>query len=71
MAMLVTHDKVKDDVIYEFLKGMYANIDAVHASHATARQITLQNAMNGLTLPAHPGAAKFFKEKGIQVPEVK
>ena len=71
MAMLVTHDKVKDSVIYEFLKGMYANIDGVHASHATAKQITLQNALSGVTLPVHPGAVKFFKEKGINVPDVK
>lgn len=71
MAMLVTHDKVKDDVVYTFLKTMYANIGAIHASHATARQITLQNALNGLTLPLHPGAAKFFKEQGLKTPDMR
>ena len=71
MAMLVTHDKVKEDVVYEFLKSMYAGIEAVHNSHATAKQITLANALNGITLPVHAGAAKFFKEKGLKVPDIK
>ena len=71
MAMLVTHDKVSDKVIYDFVKGLYENLDTVHASHATAKQITLQNALNGATVPVHPGAAKYYTEKGINVPDIK
>ncbi len=71
VAMLVTHDKVPDKVIYEFVKNMYANLATVQASHATAKQITLQGALEGITLPVHPGAAKFFKEKNIKVPDIK
>ena len=71
MAMLVTNDKIAENVIYEFVKSMYANLDAVHASHAAARQITLVKALEGVTLPVHPGAAKFFKEKGLTIPDIK
>ena len=68
MAILVTHDKVPDNVIYEFVKNMYANLDIIHNSHATAKQITLQGAFDGITVPVHPGAAKFFAEKGLSAP---
>jgi TRAP transporter TAXI family solute receptor len=71
VAMLVTHDKVPENVIYEFVKNMYENLDAIHASHATAKQITLEGALQGVTLPVHAGAAKYFKEKGIAVPDIK
>ena len=71
MAMLLTHDKMKDEVIYSFLKNMFGNIDAVHASHNAAKQITLQNALKGVTAPLHPGAIKFYKEKGLTVPDIK
>jgi TRAP transporter TAXI family solute receptor len=71
MSILVTHDKVAEDVVYEFVKNLYANLDAVHASHATAKQITLQTALEGVTVPVHPGAARFFKEKGLTVPDIK
>ncbi len=67
MAILVTHDKMSEDIIYTFTKAMFDNITDVHASHAQAKTITLQNALNGLTVPLHPGAAKFYKEKGLPV----
>lgn len=71
VAMLVTHDKVPDNVVYEFVKNMFANLDGVHASHATAKQISLKGALDGVTVPVHPGAAKFYKEQGIKVPDIK
>ncbi|MDR2528847.1 MAG: TAXI family TRAP transporter solute-binding subunit [Synergistaceae bacterium] len=66
MAILITHDKVADDVVYEFVKTMFDNIADVQASHSTAKQINLETALNGLTVPLHPGAEKFYKEKGLK-----
>jgi TRAP transporter TAXI family solute receptor len=65
MALLITHDGMSEDIIYNFLKGMFDNIADIQASHAMARNITLENASKGLTAPMHPGAVKFYKEKGI------
>ena len=65
MAILITHDKVADDVVYEFVKTMFDNIADVHASHAKGREINLETALSGLTVPLHPGAEKFYKEKGM------
>lgn len=67
MAILVTHDKVSEDVIYNFTKAMFENIDTIHASHAQGKAITLKTALDGLTVPLHPGAAKYYKEKGMAV----
>lgn len=67
MAILVTHDKMSDDVIYNFTKAMFDNIADVHASHAKGKEINLATALDGLTVPLHPGAAKFYKEKGMNV----
>ncbi|MGL4209627.1 MAG: TAXI family TRAP transporter solute-binding subunit [Candidatus Adiutrix sp.] len=65
MAILITHDKVSDDVIYEFLNSMFTNLGDIQASHAKAREITLEAALDGLTAPLHPGAARFYREKGL------
>lgn len=67
MAILVTHDKVPDDVVYQFTKAMFTNIADVHASHAKGREINLESALSGLTAPLHPGAAKYYKEMGLKV----
>ena len=67
MAILVTSDRVPDEVIYKFTKAMFENIKDVHAAHAKAKEITLKTALDGLTVPLHPGAAKYYKEKGMKV----
>jgi TRAP transporter TAXI family solute receptor len=67
MAILVTHDKVADDVVYNFTKAMFENIGIIHASHAKGKEINLNTALDGLTVPLHPDAAKYFKEKGIKI----
>ncbi len=65
MAILVTYEKMPEDVIYTFTKAMYDNLADIQASHAQGKEITLQGALEGLTVPLHPGAAKYFKEKGL------
>ncbi|MDR1885178.1 MAG: TAXI family TRAP transporter solute-binding subunit [Synergistaceae bacterium] len=67
MAILVTNDGVPEDVIYEFTKAMFTNISDVHASHAKGREINIDSALEGLTVPLHPGAVKYYKEVGLKV----
>ncbi len=67
VAILVTYDKMPEDVIYNFTKAMFDNIADVHLSHAKGKEIKLETALDGLTVPLHPGAAKYFKEKGLNV----
>ncbi len=69
MAILVTNDQVPEKVIYEFTKELYNHLGDVHASHAMAREIKLETALNGLTIPLHPGAARFYKEKNMALPQ--
>ena len=67
MALLITFDEMPEEVIYNFTKGMFENLDDIQVSYAIARNITLENATNGLTAPLHPGAARYYKEAGINV----
>lgn len=69
MAILITNADVSEETIYEFTKELYANITDVHIAHAMAKDIKLQTALEGLTIPLHPGAAKFYKEKGMKLPQ--
>ncbi len=63
--LLVTHDGVPEAVVYEMTKQIYENLDRVHSSHASAKTMTLQNARQGIPIPLHPGAERYFKEKGV------
>ena len=68
MALLITHEDVSEDVIYKFTKALFENLPTVHAAHAKAKEITLETALTGLTAPLHPGAAKYYQEKGLKLP---
>ena len=69
MALIVTHDKMSDDTVYAFLKNLFDNLPDVHISHAKAKELSLENALRGIAAaPLHPGAAKFYKEKGLTLP---
>ncbi|EHM09846.1 TRAP transporter solute receptor, TAXI family [Thermanaerovibrio velox DSM 12556] len=68
MALLVVDEKVPEDVVYKFTKALWENIDVVHKAHAKGKEINLKSALNGVTVPLHPGAAKYYKEKGLKLP---
>jgi len=65
MAMLVARSALSEDLVYRFTKAVFDNLPQLHAAHAAARNLTLQTALVGMPLPMHPGAERFFKEKGI------
>jgi TRAP transporter TAXI family solute receptor len=68
MNYLITHEGVSEQTVYEMTKAIFENLDAVAASHAAGRSIKLENALNGMAIPLHPGAAKYFAEKGMKLP---
>ncbi|HHV57860.1 MAG TPA: TAXI family TRAP transporter solute-binding subunit [Firmicutes bacterium] len=62
---IFTRADVPDEVVYNFVKAMYENHDDLVAAHKVAQNTTLENALDGQTIPLHPGAEKYFKEKGV------
>ena len=62
---LVTHDGVPADLVYKMTKSMYDNLDTLVAAHAAAKAIKLADALKGMPVPLHPGAERYYKEKGL------
>jgi TRAP transporter TAXI family solute receptor len=58
---------VSDDVIYELCKAVLDNVDELRSISRVNPAITLENAVGWLIpgYPVHPGAARYFKEKGV------
>lgn len=65
-TLIVSADASEDDV-YKLTAAIFDNIEAITAEHAKGAELSLENATEGLTVPFHAGAAKYFKEKGIEV----
>ncbi|MFO7307376.1 MAG: TAXI family TRAP transporter solute-binding subunit [Pseudomonadota bacterium] len=62
---LVTRADVSDDLAYAMTKTIYENLDQLAVAHSAAKAIKLEDALAGMPVPLHPGAERFFKEKGL------
>lgn len=62
MAMLVATDKMDEALAYDITKAIFNNLDRLAAAHPVGKTITKEKAREGLSIPMHPGAEKFFKE---------
>jgi uncharacterized protein len=66
---LVTRESLSDDLVYAMTKAIFENLDTLVAAHSAAKAIKLETALSGMPVPLHPGAAKYFKEKGLKLPQ--
>jgi TRAP transporter TAXI family solute receptor len=62
---LVTHSDVSDDTAYQMTKLLFDNLSELVAAHKAATAIKLENALSGMPIPRHPGAAKYYTEMGM------
>jgi uncharacterized protein len=62
---LVTHEGVSEETVYQMTKQLFENLDQMVAAHNAAKAISLAKATDGMPLPLHPGAARYYKEKGL------
>jgi TRAP transporter TAXI family solute receptor len=62
---LVTHDGVSNDVVYGMTKALWTNLDQLVAAHSAAKAIDIHKAVQGMPVPLHPGAEKYYREAGI------
>ncbi|HCL64365.1 MAG TPA: C4-dicarboxylate ABC transporter [Rhizobium sp.] len=62
---LITHSDVSDETAYQMTKQLFENLPEMEAAHKAAAQIKLENALKGMPVPLHPGAERYYKEKGL------
>lgn len=64
-AVLIAHPKLSETVVYNMTKALFENQAELAAAHAKGKVLSLQGAATGVSIPFHPGAAKYYKEKGV------
>jgi TRAP transporter TAXI family solute receptor len=66
--ILVASGKMSDKTAYDIVKTLFEKRDEVAMAHGEAKAITLDKQNNkNTTIPWHPGAEKYFKEKGAKM----
>ena len=64
-SVIITNKSLPDDVAYRITKAIHDNLDLFRKVHGSLATYELKDAITGTGLPLHPGAAKYYKEKGI------
>jgi TRAP transporter TAXI family solute receptor len=65
--LLICNKEMKDAVAYDIVKTLFEHKPELVAVHKMAEELELAPQADGSPLPFHPGAAKYFKEKGVKL----
>ncbi len=62
---LISHADVSEETAYQMTKLLFENLDRLAAAHAAAKAIDPKKALDGMPVPLHPGAERYYKEIGL------
>ena len=62
---LVTSSAVSDDLAYQMTKLIFESLPELANAHVAGKEIKLDKAADGSPVPMHPGAIRYYKEKGL------
>jgi uncharacterized protein len=65
MAVWATHEALSNETAYEVTKALYENTETLGQVHPKGKEITLKTALQSISIPLHPGAEKYYREKGL------
>ncbi|HRE13375.1 MAG TPA: TAXI family TRAP transporter solute-binding subunit [Usitatibacteraceae bacterium] len=64
-ATIVTSSKLSDKAAYAIVKAVFDNLNDFKKLHPALENLQPAEMLTGNTVPYHPGAVKYFKEKGL------
>ena len=70
-TLLISRADVDEEVVYKIMKAMWSKDGLEHMvqAHKAAREMSVKNNFMGSSRPLHKGAAKFWTEMGISIPD--
>jgi len=66
---LAVNADVDEEHVYLLTKTIYENLPFLQAIHPATKVMDVQQAMAGLPVALHPGAARYYKEVGLDIPD--
>jgi uncharacterized protein len=66
--LLAVHERFEEAMAYQITKLLHEHTQELVAVHPAAKEISLKSAVMGSPIPFHPGALRYYKEKGVKVP---
>jgi len=67
-AMLAVRSDLSEAVVYDMTKILFTQVEELRTAHTKGNEVTIETALDGMSLKLHPGAVKYYKEAGVNVP---
>ncbi|AIU66254.1 C4-dicarboxylate ABC transporter substrate-binding protein [Vibrio coralliilyticus] len=65
---LAVRDDIPEEDVYQLTKAIYENLSFLQGIHKATKAMALEKGTSGLPVPLHPGAARYYREMGIDLP---
>ncbi|MCS0324072.1 TAXI family TRAP transporter solute-binding subunit [Vibrio diabolicus] len=65
---LAVREDISEEDVYQLTKAIYENLPFLQGIHKATKAMVIEKAIAGLPVPLHPGAARYYKEMGIEIP---
>ena len=66
--VLAVREDVPDETVYQVTRTMWENLSTLQEIHRSTHEMKLELALKGLGAPLHPGAARYYRERGVEIP---
>ena len=64
-AVVIANDSASDNDVYNFISAIFNNLDTI--AHDKTSELSLDFAVSVTDVPYHPGAARYFRDRGFVV----
>jgi len=66
-ATVIVSASLDEELVYRMTAAIFDNKEAIALENAKGKELSIENATEGMTAPFHKGAARYYKEHGIEV----
>ena len=67
--IFVAREDVTEEIVYNMTKLLWENLATLQEIHGATRSMDIEIALNGLSVPLHPGALRYYQEQGLNIPD--
>jgi uncharacterized protein len=64
-GVFIANNQMSDKLAYDIVKSVFDHLDELGQIHTSFKDISLNNALKSIAIPLHPGAEKFYRERGL------
>lgn len=67
--IFVVRDDVSEEIVYNMTKMLWENMATLQEIHSATKAMAIEIALNGIPVPLHPGALRYYREQGVSIPD--